>query len=476
MTGTDAFVAQPRQPRRARRFLAGLFWLLACLGILGSTVFVWVHQVALNTDAYVRVMTTVMADPEVITETSAAAADRVVTALGVEQRIANILPGQADFIAAPVADALSTRIAARLAELMATPRFQQVWADANRFVHEQAIKVLRGGSDIVSTQGGVVTLNVFPLIDELLRQLQTAGFIPPEVVLPDLSTNEEPSALRQKLQAALTALGVTLPEDFGSITLIESSKLATVQQAVRIFDVATVGIVLLTIVFAVVAVWLSTRRRRMVLWLGIGAVLALILARVVLRAGVDQLAGVVGSGHAALAIGDVLHDLLDDLFRVMLVVTFLGVALAFVAYLLGRPRWVDDTATALRNTTGEPAPGAPAPQAASAEGSTGAAGATTDAATEAAMDAVAAANASASTVSLRDEAAQHASLLRWAGVAVIALLIIWRVAGLDIALLAAAGLGVWFLFIQFVSRPRSEAEESSPEAGTQMPAAPSPEG
>jgi hypothetical protein len=75
------------------------------------------------------------------------------------------------------------------------------------------------------------------------------------------------------------ALGVTLPSDFGQITLVKSSDLAAVQQGVKAFDRLTLVLPLITILLIALSLWLSVNRRRTVLQLAVGVCLLMIVER-----------------------------------------------------------------------------------------------------------------------------------------------------------------------------------------------------
>ena len=107
------------------------------------------------------------------------------------------------------------------------------------------MRLLRDEAENVNVVNGYVTLDVFPIVGKALEQLQAAGIIPPEVVLPDRSQPVEPGPLAQRLG---TALGVTLPEDFGTIQLMPADNQLAARQAVKAFDVIVVLLVILSVV------------------------------------------------------------------------------------------------------------------------------------------------------------------------------------------------------------------------------------
>ena len=83
--------ARPRTSRR-RRVLAGIALVLACLTILLTTLAVWTHQVALNTNRFTNLVGNVVTDPAVTDPISKRISIQVVDALGIQERLEARLP------------------------------------------------------------------------------------------------------------------------------------------------------------------------------------------------------------------------------------------------------------------------------------------------------------------------------------------------------------------------------------------------
>ena len=75
--------------------------------------------------------------------------------------------------------------------------------------------------------------------ESVLVALQEAGVIDASRQIPDLSEYQPPAETVARLE---TVLGRELPDDIGTIDLVTSDRLATVQQAVRMFDLITFGV------------------------------------------------------------------------------------------------------------------------------------------------------------------------------------------------------------------------------------------
>ena len=207
MTTSDATTRTMLNPRsgRRRRVLSGVALVLACLTILLTTVAVWVHQVAFNTDRFTALTTNVLAQPELIDPISARVSNQVVVALDVESRIAARLPDIAKPLAPTLTAAVRDAIDRRLQIALANPDVQQALVKTVSFAHARIMNLLRDKSDAVTVVDGYVVVEVFPVVGTALEELQRIGLIPPDVQLPDLSQPAAPGLLRQRLRPPSTS-------------------------------------------------------------------------------------------------------------------------------------------------------------------------------------------------------------------------------------------------------------------------------
>jgi hypothetical protein len=351
-TTTAVQAANPRSARR-RRVLSGIALVLACLTILLATVGVWAHQVAFNTDRFTSLVGNAVDNPALIAPVSAAISTQVVDALGVQDRIANRLPDVAKSLAPALTVAISDGIAARLQVALARPQIQAALLKMVSFTHARIMNLLRDNPDAVSVVNGYVTVDVFPVVQAALTELQSIGLLPDGVQIPDLSTGEAPSALVQRLS---TALGVTLPADFGTIQLMPADRLLAARTAVRAFDIIVVLLVVLSVVLVALAIWLARDRRRMVVYLALGTLIAFILGRFAIDALTDALISGIQNQGLAGGVRSVVEATVDNLRSVTIVIVVATAIVAVVAYLWGRPRWL----VALTSGKDDPEAGTPA--------------------------------------------------------------------------------------------------------------------
>jgi hypothetical protein len=327
-----------RRRPRARSLVAGLLLILGSLSLVLSGVTVWAHQVLLNSDRYATLVADVSDDPAVIDAISTKVAAGAVTALDVQGRLERVLRGPAAIIAAPIADQIEQKLEEVVGNILVTPRFQTVWVDANRALHASVLAFLRGDTSALQVRDGVVYLDVYPLIDAVLRQLQQVGLIPADAALPDASGFSLGTAGRALLERTL---GVTLPADFAAIPLFEAAGLEKAQSVVQAFDAITIGSVLLTVLLLLGAIVLARRRRRMVMAVGLGAIVGLMLLSITVRAARAYVVSAFADPQGAAAVEGIFTAVITDLRSVLVWVAVAGLIVVIVAYLVGRPSWLE---------------------------------------------------------------------------------------------------------------------------------------
>ena len=411
MAQDDVIVTAGRRSRgRTRRLLTGIALLLACLTIVVTTVAIWTHQVALNTNHFSALIENVVTDPAVTDPISRRISIQVVDAIGVQARLDARLPDALKPLAGPLTAAVRSGIEQRLQVAFQDPRIQTALVDTLSFSHERIVRLLRGESDVVAVVDGYVTLDVFPLVGVALTELQSIGLIPAEVQLPDLAAPEAPDVLAQRVE---TALGVTLPPDFGTIQLMPADRLVAAQTVVRIFDLVVVLLVILSVILVTLTVWLARDRRRMLIYLGIGTIVAFLLARMAIRTAEDVIVSGIADGDIAGATRAMLGATLEDLRGWTLLIVLATAIVAIAAYLWGRPTWVVTATTYVGDAAGQ----------AGTAASTG-----VQAATASAPDR----DTLAKTVRANRQAIERI------GIGVIVFILVWLAVSLEIALLGAA--------------------------------------
>lgn len=439
---TTVVAAKPRTSRR-RRVLSGIVLMLACLSILVTTLAVWTHQVALNTNRFTALVSNAVTDPAVTDPIASRISVQVVDALGVQRRLEERLPDAIKPLAGALTVAIIERIDERLKVALQNPRLQNALLGTMSFTHAQIVRLLRGESDVVSIVDGYLTLDVFPVVGAALTELQSMGLIPPGVQLPDLTSPEAPGVLAQRLQ---TALGVTLPADFGTIRLMPAERLATARTVVRVYDLIVIVLIILSVLLVALALWLASNRRRMLIYLGIGVIVAFLVARVAMNAATNAIIGGIADGDVAGAVRSMVDATLQDLRGVTVLILIATVVVVIAAYLWGRPKWVVATTGYVTDTAG---------RAGSAAGAAAVGGAASVAGRAPDRD------------TIEDTVRENRSLVERFGLAVIVFVLVWIAIGLEIALLGAALVIGFLLLLRAVTGTDEDAE-----VATEAPATP----
>jgi hypothetical protein len=328
-------IKKPRR-RRIRRSVVGLLVALSCLLVLLSTTEVWAHRTLLNTGTFVGTVAPVLENPAVTSAVAARATDELFTELHVQARLKAALPPKASIAAAPITNATKSFVTGQLATVLASRQFQAIWTATLTSMHQLLVAVLRGQhTAAVSTSGGYIVLNTVPLINQALGKVSglASELTGKPVTLPTITSAEPPQQAINKLSKAL---GVSLPSNFGQITLVKSSDLAEVQKGVKAFDRLTLVLPLVTIALIALSLWLSVNRRRTVLQLAVGVSLLMIVER---RVVLHEQSVLASDAHNPQLAQTVLGDLLHGFF--VLTGWVLGVALVVlvIAVLSGPYRW-----------------------------------------------------------------------------------------------------------------------------------------
>ncbi|MGD8485796.1 MAG: hypothetical protein PVH07_04070 [Chloroflexota bacterium] len=323
----------PAQTGQGRRLLAAVFWLLASLAVLFGGVALWAHQTLLTADGWGGIVEDVIADEEVVEAVSMVVVERLGDSLGIGELVADVVPGP-DIVSGAITAAVQTGITDAVIAFASSEAFEDAFVNVNEAAHEAAMRVIRGGdSEALTSEEGVIALNLFPLIEGLLVSLQDAGVISERREIPDLAEYEPPT---RTVQALETLLGRDIPDDVGTIVLVESENLDTVQTVVRWFDLITIVLLLLWAGFTALALWLAERRIRMVLWLSGGAIAALLAGRFVTRLLLEAVFRRQPELEARVVVSAIIEAAVDSLMWFTFVLIAVAVIVAIAAYLWER--------------------------------------------------------------------------------------------------------------------------------------------
>src|SRR5512133_2849451 len=147
---TQAPLATPVRERgrryRLRFWLALILVVVSVLAIIVSCVAVWAHRTVFDTDTYVATVAPLIKDPAVQNDIATTVTDQALTASDLQNRIANVLPDRAAFLAGPITVQIGEFMQKELQQFLASPQAEQAWIRINEAGHERLVAVLRGES------------------------------------------------------------------------------------------------------------------------------------------------------------------------------------------------------------------------------------------------------------------------------------------------------------------------------------------
>jgi hypothetical protein len=307
----------------------------------------WAHRSVLNTDTYIKTVGPIASDPAVTAAVSRRVTDQLYTTLNPQAIVASALPPKATFLAGPITNGSKTYVENAVNKVLASPQFQTLWIQANTFAHAQLVNALRGDGKVLRTTNGMVVLNLVPLLNAALQNVQgfASSVVGKPITLPTITSADLPASACQKIGVALNR---PVPPTCGQVPLFSAAQLVSARRVVRAFDRGVLALLIITPLLALLALAASPRRRRTLLQLMIGGILALVVIR----------RGTMWTQHKLISIGRpenesarraIVHQVLSGFFDLTLWLLLGALVIAVVALVTGPYRW----AVALRAHAGD---------------------------------------------------------------------------------------------------------------------------
>jgi hypothetical protein len=320
-----------------RQIVAAVLVFVAALGVTFSVVGLWAGNTTLNTDRWVATVSPLSQDPAVQVAVATYTTDQLFTSLNVDQRVKAALPPKAAFLASPLSGQVHGFVQSTVTKVLASPQFAELWPQINRVAHQQAMNILNNNSAVVRNSGRTVTLNLLPVVNNVLSSLQqqVPTLFGKTVKLPTITNGQIPAGLQTKIQ---DALGVKLPANFAAIPIYAGNQLSAAQEALVQFKRLVVALVLGSMLALGLAIWISPRRRRTTLQFGILMVITVVALTVVIRAVRTQLIDQVPAGVYRAGVDAGVQIVFTTLRARGTQLLWLGIIVAVWAYLAGPGR------------------------------------------------------------------------------------------------------------------------------------------
>jgi hypothetical protein len=236
----------------------------AILALVGSVAF-YVERTVLSEDGFEEIATELIQSPEIRSQVAATAVEELYANVDVEEEIANRLPEAQKALAPVLAGVVQQGAQEAANRLLERPRIQTLWVRTATATQRQVVKLLDDEGRFVETEGGVVVLDLRPIIVAIGNE---SGLV--------------------------ASLADRLPPDAGRVTIVTSEQLGTAQTVTRILRALADWVWIIALLLAAAAVWVAKGRRRIELRaIAIAAIVVGVLELLVRRVAgtylVDQL-------------------------------------------------------------------------------------------------------------------------------------------------------------------------------------------
>jgi Ca2+/Na+ antiporter len=284
--------------------------VLAAVIALVAALNVWVKRQALSTDNWTNASSQLLENSQIRSALSVYLVNQLYENVNVSQELEQRLPPPVKPLAPQIALGLQ-QVAIRTTDsLLARPRVQQLWREANRRAHQRFIAVLDGKHSALQTDNGNVVLNLQPILQQL----------------------EQQTGIGSRLQGKL-------PPDAGKITIMKGNQLDTARTTVKVIRVMSYFLLFLVIALYGLAMYLSRDRRKILLGAGVSILVVGLLVLVVRRfAGnylVDQLTTNPDAKKAVTATWAIGTELLRNVGENAVIY---GIVVIFAAWIAGPSR------------------------------------------------------------------------------------------------------------------------------------------
>jgi Short C-terminal domain len=295
------------KPSLVRRVGIYALILLAALLLMLSTFAVWVDRVALNTRVFTDTSTELLDDEDIRRAIAVRTIDEIYDSVDVEEELEGPLPEDVESLAGPTSATLRELGPGIVQRALARTELRRLWRRALRESHEALVDVLEERSGTVSTEEGVVTLDLRAIVIEAADRIGVSDSVQRRI-----------------------------DPDAGRIELLESDELDTAQDAFQLANTVAWVLPLVTLLIFGLAIWASRGRRRLtVRAIGIAVLLAgvlgLLVAKLAGRYLVEELAADSDSRDAGHNAWEIVTELLRGSFRLQIAIGLLVLLGAWIA-------------------------------------------------------------------------------------------------------------------------------------------------
>jgi hypothetical protein len=321
----------PAPRHRVRRTFTWILVVLTALLVHMAVVSVWATRTVFNDDRFSETVTDVVSDPGVISAASVYITNQAASAVVASGVLDDVPPALRPVIGV-LQGAVRSRVEEGVSKVLSSDAGQALLVRAAETAHSRALTLLRGdgllSSSAFTVENGTVTLNLLPVVRQVMIELQQAGVVPSSVTIPTDTSTPGPIA---------TALGIQLPADFGQIVVYRTDSasadrlLEETQRALVLSKRAVVLLVILALVAFAATILVAVDRRGALFRLGAAITIVAVLLIIVARRAARALAEAPRTPGGRAVADALASSLRSSLVRALIVVAIVAVVMAVVA-------------------------------------------------------------------------------------------------------------------------------------------------
>jgi hypothetical protein len=297
---------------RARRIWVRVILTLATILAIFAIFAIWANRQLMNPDNWAKTSTALLQKPTVRSALSSYLVDQLYANVDVSAQLESGLPKELDPLAGPISGALHSVAEQGAERALATPQVQNVWRTANRAADETLVRIVKGGGSRVEIEGGTVSLNLRQIVADLTTRLGL------------------PSNLADKLPASVA-----------NVKVVTSDELGLVRNLAKALHALAIWLTVIAAALYALAVFLAGgRRRRTLMNVGFGFVLAGLIVILGRKIGQGQIvSAITNDASIEPAARDAYSVATSLLVQVSSASIIIGIPLILAALFAGPARW-----------------------------------------------------------------------------------------------------------------------------------------
>jgi hypothetical protein len=299
-----------RDAGKARAICSAVLIVIGCVLAPISVLTVWAKTTLLDTDSYVSTVAPLATNQDVRDAIATRVTKRIMQSNTIVDQLKSKLPPQVAARASGVEGEVQSRVHAIALKVVSSPQFAELWARANRRMQPQLVAALTGDTGTLHLHNdGTVELDLTDIAHQVRDALSSRGVDVSQVPPGQVNT---------------------------TVALFQWPWLGTVQDMVDLLQQLAWVLPVLTLVALGGGIALGRRRWRCTFRTALGVAAGMVAVLVGLQAGRSPYLDLFSQPEGRQAGGAAYDQVLHNLRAASLVVLFVGIGVALVAWFMDR--------------------------------------------------------------------------------------------------------------------------------------------